>query len=197
MSSRLRYVLGHPMARGMIAYSVLWPTGSLVQQTLSGKNFGMFEEQTSHFGINCCAMSESSQIMYLLYFETPNCMSVAKQYVQTTSVQYQSLTFTFTFTHTATYDWAKCARFSAYGSLFVAPTLFAWVRFAGVVWPAVTLGTAISKATVEQLTYGPAATCCFFFAMTYMDTLDAGKARREVADKFLATYKVRAERKPN
>lgn len=90
-----------------------------------------------------------------------------------------------------TYDWRKAARFSAFGSLFVAPTLFAWVRFAGRLWPTVTFGTAVAKAATEQLSYGPAACCCFFFGMTFMETLDGAAARREVFDKFLPTYKVR------
>lgn len=33
-------IILHPMTRGMVAYSVLWPTGSIIQQTLAGQKWG-------------------------------------------------------------------------------------------------------------------------------------------------------------
>lgn len=81
-------------------------------------------------------------------------------------------------------------RFSAYGALFVAPTLYAWVRFSSRVWPQTDLRTAMTKALVEQVTYGPFASATFFFAMTYIETRNTAMARKEVAEKFLPTYKV-------
>lgn len=33
-------ILLHPITRGMVAYSVLWPTGSIIQQTLAGQKWG-------------------------------------------------------------------------------------------------------------------------------------------------------------
>lgn len=72
----------------------------------------------------------------------------------------------------------------------MAPTLYAWVRFSGRIWPRRDLRTAMTKALVEQVTYGPFASATFFFAMTYMETKNTALARKEVADKFLPTYKV-------
>lgn len=72
----------------------------------------------------------------------------------------------------------------------MAPTLYAWVRFSGRVWPQRDLRTAMTKALVEQVTYGPFASATFFFAMTYLETRNTALARKEVAEKFLPTYKV-------
>lgn len=33
-------MLKHPLAKGMLAYTILWPTGCLIQQTMSGKRWG-------------------------------------------------------------------------------------------------------------------------------------------------------------
>lgn len=88
------------------------------------------------------------------------------------------------------YDWKKAMRFSMYGSLVVAPTLYAWVRFSVRVFPHQSIGSAVTKAAVEQVTYGPAATCLFFFGMTLLESQDWQLAKKEVADKFFTTYKV-------
>lgn len=48
---------------------------------------------------------------------------------------------------------------------------------------------AIQKSLVEQVTYGPAAMSCFFFAMEYMETKSLEKAKHEVQVKFWPTYK--------
>lgn len=93
--------------------------------------------------------------------------------------------------HPDSYDWSKCKRFCLYGSLFVAPSLYVWVRFAGRMWPKHDLRTAMTKAMVEQITYGPFASASFFFGMTWLETKRFDLARQEVADKFLPTYKVR------
>lgn len=74
-----------PMARGMAAYSVIWPTSVFIQQTVIDRR----------------SLNEI--------------------------------------------DWAKCARFSVYGALWVAPTLYCWVRLASVMWPRTALKTGIIK----------------------------------------------------
>uniref|UniRef100_W8C6Y9 Mpv17-like protein n=1 Tax=Ceratitis capitata TaxID=7213 RepID=W8C6Y9_CERCA len=33
----------HPLAKGMISYAVLWPTGCLIQQTMEGKNLKTYD----------------------------------------------------------------------------------------------------------------------------------------------------------
>ena len=87
-------------------------------------------------------------------------------------------------------DWAKCARFSLFGSLYVAPTLYAWVRISSRIWPKTNFRTALTKAVVEQTTYGPFAIVSFFSIMTYAETKSIALAKEEVLDKFLPTYKV-------
>lgn len=84
-----------------------------------------------------------------------------------------------------------------YGSLFVAPTLYAWVKLAGRIWPQVNFRTAVTKAAVEQMTYGPFASASFFFGMTYLETHSFELAKHEVAEKFIPTYKVIIRKKIN
>lgn len=104
------------------------------------------------------------------------------------------------------YDWVQAIRFSLYGGLFVAPTLYGWVRLSSFLWPQTTLRTAITKvyiiiyfvmrfnnvlqAVVEQMTYGPMAMCCFFFTMNFLKTYSIDEATEEVKHKFWPTYTV-------
>lgn len=32
----------HPIVKGMLAYSITWPTGNIIQQTMDGKRWGNF-----------------------------------------------------------------------------------------------------------------------------------------------------------
>lgn len=87
MMTNVRYVFKtYPVLKGMISYGVIWPVGSLVQQTLSGNRW-------------------------------------------------------------ETYDWMKCLRFGLYGGLFVAPTLYTWVRLSTRMWPKMTLSNGITKVS--------------------------------------------------
>lgn len=119
----------YPMVRGMISYSLIWPTSSLIQQTFEGKQWG-------------------------------------------------------------NYDWMRCLRFSLYGGLFVAPTLYSWIRISTAMWPQTNLRTGVIKAIVEQLSYTPAAMTCFYFLMSILEMKTVGEAAAEVRKKFLPTYKV-------
>lgn len=89
-----------------------------------------------------------------------------------------------------TYDWTKCVRFSLYGSLFVAPTLYGWVRLTTYIWPVSNLRTAVYKSVCEQFSYGPAATASFFFLMSLLEYKTLEDAKQEVREKFLPTFKV-------
>lgn len=88
------------------------------------------------------------------------------------------------------YDWMQVLRFSLYGGLFTAPTLYAWIRISSKLWPGTSFKTSITKAVVEQLTYGPAALLCFFFGMSLLEGKSIQEAKHEVAQKFLPTWKV-------
>lgn len=74
----------YPLFRGMVSYSIIWPTSAFIQQKIAGKSWDEI-------------------------------------------------------------DWAKCARFSIYGGLYVAPTLYTWIRVSSKLFPQNTLRTAICK----------------------------------------------------
>ncbi|XP_050442194.1 mpv17-like protein [Adelges cooleyi] len=87
-------------------------------------------------------------------------------------------------------DFKRAAKFGLYGTLFVVPTLYGWMRFAGFIWPSQTITGNITKAVVEQFTYGPFATASFFFFMTLLDGGSVEDAKLEVQKKFFPTWKV-------
>lgn len=89
-----------------------------------------------------------------------------------------------------TIDLQRAAKFSMYGGLYVAPTLYAWMRFASYVWPSMTITSHITKAVVEQFSYGPFAMASFFFFMTLLDGGTIEDAKMEVKEKFVSTWKI-------
>ncbi|XP_075155393.1 mpv17-like protein [Haematobia irritans] len=119
----------HPLVRGSITYAVLWPTSSLIQQTMEGKNF-------------------------------------------------------------RTYDYMRALRFGIFGSLYVAPTLYAWVRLSSAMWPQMSLRVGLVKAAVEQFSYGPFACASFFAGMSFLEGKTTKEAIQEVKNKFIPTFKV-------
>lgn len=88
------------------------------------------------------------------------------------------------------YDWAQVMRFSLYGGLYTAPTLYGWVRIASMIWPKTTLSSALTKALVEQATYGPFALVSFFFGMSLLEGKSVDDAKNQVHAKFLPTWQV-------
>ncbi|XP_059614256.1 uncharacterized protein LOC132260262 [Phlebotomus argentipes] len=126
-----RVISRYKIIRGMTSYSVLWPCGSLIQQTIEGKNF-------------------------------------------------------------STYDWGKCFRMGLFGTFVIGPTLYVWMRFANKTWPRRNLGTSLTKALVEQVTYDPLMITTFLFVMSLMEGKTTHEARLEVKEKFFDTYKVGA-----
>ncbi|XP_053685973.1 mpv17-like protein isoform X1 [Sabethes cyaneus] len=128
--SVVRSVLkNHPIVKGMVTYAVIWPTGSLIQQTLEGKDW-------------------------------------------------------------RTYNYRQCLNFALFGTFFVAPTLYGWVKISSQMWPTMNLKTGITKAIVEQFSYGPFAGTSFFFGMSLLEQKTIGEAVQEVKTKFPDTYKV-------
>ncbi|CAH0556166.1 unnamed protein product [Brassicogethes aeneus] len=119
----------HPIIRGMLSYGAIWPTSSLIQQTMAGKTW-------------------------------------------------------------ETYDWMQAVRFATYGGLFTAPTLYGWIRLSTLIWPKTDLKTAVTKAVVEQMTYGPAALACFFFGMSLLEGKSINESCESVKAKFLPSYQV-------
>ncbi|XP_037938383.1 mpv17-like protein [Teleopsis dalmanni] len=123
------FVNAHPLTRGAITYAVLWPFGSLVQQTIEGRNY-------------------------------------------------------------TNYDWKQCVRFSIFGSLWVAPTLYGWVRLSTAMWPQMSLRIALMKAITEQFSYGPFACATFFMGMSLLELKTFEGAVEETRKKFWPTYYV-------
>ncbi|XP_062139168.1 PXMP2/4 family protein 4 [Drosophila sulfurigaster albostrigata] len=119
----------HPMVKGAVTYALLWPTGSLIQQTLEGRNL-------------------------------------------------------------KNYDWARALRFSLFGGLYVAPTLYGWVRLSSAMWPQTSLRVGIVKALTEQISYGPFACISFFMGMSLLERKSFAEAVEETKQKALPTYKV-------
>ncbi|CAO1382397.1 unnamed protein product [Diamesa serratosioi] len=87
-------------------------------------------------------------------------------------------------------DWKKSARFFMFGTFFVAPTLYGWIKLTSSMWPSMNLKNGITKALVEQISYGPMAGVSFFTLMTLMEGKSFREACNEVGDKFPQTYKV-------
>lgn len=117
----------YPIVRGMASYTLIWPTGCLVQQKLVGKD---------------------------------------------------------------ELNYGQALRFSLYGGFFVAPTLYCWLRCSSYFWPKSDLKSALTKALIEQVTYSPAAMCCFFFGMNLLEMKPITECFEEVKQKFWPTYKV-------
>lgn len=162
--SRIRDVFTrYPLLRGMVSYSILWPTSAFIQQKIVGKSW--------------------SEI-----------------------------------------DWAKCARFSFYGGLYVAPMLYTWIRVSSKLFPQANLRTAVckvwfgilsvqsvyqltdgiwnskpfcfipKKGLLEQVSYTPAAMTSFYFLMSLLEGRSIEQAINEVKTKFWPTYKVKPKK---
>lgn len=86
-------------------------------------------------------------------------------------------------------DWKKSLRFFIFGTFFVAPSLYGWIKLSSNMWPQMNLKTGIAKAIVEQFSYGPAASVSFFTLMTLMEGRTFGEACHEVSDKFPRTFR--------
>ncbi|XP_055522529.1 mpv17-like protein [Wyeomyia smithii] len=119
----------YPLIKGMATYAIIWPTGSLIQQTIEGKDW-------------------------------------------------------------RTFNYKQSFNFALFGTFFVAPTLYGWVKISSQMWPTMNLKTGIIKAIVEQFSYGPFAGTSFFFGMSLLERKTIGEAVQEVKTKFPDTYKV-------
>ncbi|XP_017774365.1 PREDICTED: PXMP2/4 family protein 4-like [Nicrophorus vespilloides] len=89
-----------------------------------------------------------------------------------------------------TYDYKQALRFSLFGGLFTAPTLYCWIRLSGFMLPGRSFKTAVKKALIEQVTYGPSAMVCFFFGMSLLEGKTMKEAKNQVKEKLFPTYKV-------
>jgi protein Mpv17 len=88
------------------------------------------------------------------------------------------------------FDWRKSFNFFLFGTFFVAPTLYGWVKITSHMWPQMSLKVGITKAVVEQFSYGPMAGVSFFTIMSLLEGKSFKEARKEVCDKFPSTFQV-------
>lgn len=68
--------------------------------------------------------------------------------------------------------------------------LYGWVKLTSFVFPGSNFRTGLTKAVVEQFTYGPAATASFFFFMSLLEHKTIEESKEEVCRKFIPTMKV-------
>lgn len=87
-------------------------------------------------------------------------------------------------------DIQRLARFSLFGSLWVAPTVYAWVRLSSRLVAGTTLRSAVTKAVMEQFTYGPFSIVAFYFGMSKLEGKSTEQSLEEVKRKFVSTWKV-------
>lgn len=81
-------------------------------------------------------------------------------------------------------------RFSLFGTIWVAPAVYTWIKISSLLIPGSTLGVAVLKAIVEQFTYGPFSIVTFYTGMSLLEGHSLDYAWKEVQSKFLPTYKV-------
>jgi len=62
----------------------------------------------------------------------------------------------------------------------MGPTIYVWIRLAGVMWPRTDIKSSLCKAITEQTAYDPMAISSFLFFMTLMEGNSYAEARREV-----------------
>ena len=85
-------------------------------------------------------------------------------------------------------DWKKNLRFCVFGSLFIAPMLYGWIKLSSAMWPRMNLRSGCTKAIVEQFCYSPLAGVSFFYLMSMMEGKSKERCVQEVKDKFPQTY---------
>lgn len=125
-----RLPIHYPLIRGMISYSIIWPTCSIVQEYL---DHGATIEEA---------------------------------------------------------NFARAARFGIFGSFFMAPVFYGWMKFSGRFFKSNTLKTAILRAAIEQVSYSPLAMAYFFFGMSLLELKPLHVCWNEVKEKFWPTYKI-------
>lgn len=54
MSRIITIINKYPMIRGMISYSIIWPTSALIQQKIAGKTWGLYLTFNNSKPCNLC-----------------------------------------------------------------------------------------------------------------------------------------------
>lgn len=62
----------------------------------------------------------------------------------------------------------------------MGPTIYMWIRLAGVMWPRTDIKSSLCKAITEQAAYDPFAISTFLFVMNLLDGRTYEQAKQEV-----------------
>lgn len=87
-------------------------------------------------------------------------------------------------------DWARAARFGFFGTFFMAPVFYGWMKYTSRFFKRKNLMTAITRAAIEQVSYSPLAMAYFFFGMSLLEMKPIKSCVNEVREKFWPTYKI-------
>ena len=87
-------------------------------------------------------------------------------------------------------NWARAARFGFFGAFCMAPVFYAWMKYTSRFFKRKDLKTAVFRAAIEQVSYGPVAMAYFFFGMSLLEMKPLKACVQEVKDKWWPTYKI-------
>lgn len=87
-------------------------------------------------------------------------------------------------------DIARAARFGIFGTFFMAPVFYGWMKYTSRFFRSKSLKTAILRAAIEQVSYSPLAMAYFFFGMSLLELKPVKTCVNEVREKFWPTYKI-------
>ncbi|XP_075986375.1 mpv17-like protein 2 [Anticarsia gemmatalis] len=87
-------------------------------------------------------------------------------------------------------NWARAARFSFFGTFFMSPVFYGWMKYTSRFFKNKNLMTAITRAAIEQVSYSPLAMAYFFFGMSVLEMKPLKMCVNEVREKFWPTYKM-------
>ncbi|KAJ0170801.1 hypothetical protein K1T71_013573 [Dendrolimus kikuchii] len=87
-------------------------------------------------------------------------------------------------------DWYRAARFGIFGTFFMAPVFYGWMKYTSRFFKRKNLSTAITRAAIEQISYSPLAMAYFFFGMSLLEMKPFKACVNEVREKFWPTYKI-------
>lgn len=87
-------------------------------------------------------------------------------------------------------DFARAARFGIFGTFFMAPVFYGWMKYTSRFFKNKSLKTAMIRAAIEQVSYSPLAMAYFFFGMSLLEFKPVKTCVNEVKEKFWPTYKI-------
>lgn len=83
---------------------------------------------------------------------------------------------------------ARAARFAFFGTFFMAPVCYGWMRFSNRYFKKKSLKMAMTSAVSGQVCYSPLAVAYFLFGMSVIELNSFEACVDEVRDKFWPTY---------